>query len=338
MIVFPAAAFAISLGCAVVVGLDAARKPRPDRICWTIAFALFAVAAGTEVAGAVLGWTPAMVHVYYLAGAVLVVGYLALGELYLLAADRIGRFAPGAALLVTALAASAVFAAPVDPSRLAADGWRAIDKGPGLVALAVSINAIGTLALAGGAFWSAWQFRRDPSLRNRMLGCLLIGAGALVVAAGGSLTRLGSPQYLYIARAAGVALIVLGYWRTRTPATAAAGAGGASSARLVPVAAGGRLQRTTREDTGLGMISRWLQDLDPAAVRAECLAWSATPGEEERLAREDARMTWRLRAALPESLLPAFDALPVATRRQLAEVCFEVFSAGQPDSISRRAG
>src|SRR5581483_11190616 len=116
-----------------MIGRDAARRPKPDKIAWLIAFALFAVAAACEVAGSLAGWTPLLARVYYLAGAVLVVGYLALGELYLLAPRATRRFGPGVMLLLTALAVTVVLDAPIDAARLSADGWRALQRGPALV-------------------------------------------------------------------------------------------------------------------------------------------------------------------------------------------------------------
>ena len=191
MVVFPIIATLISLACAVVVARDAWRRPKPDKVAWAIAFAVFAVAAGAEVAGSLAGWTPLLVRAYYLAGAVLVVGYLALGELYLLAPRRVEAIGPGAALLVTALAVTVVLDAPIDPARLERDGWEAIERGPALIALAASINALGTLILVGGALVSAWRFWRRGIHRQRMIGCLLIAGGTLLVATGGTLTRFG---------------------------------------------------------------------------------------------------------------------------------------------------
>src|SRR3954451_8516413 len=95
LVVFPIIAMVVSLCCMAVIGKDTLRRPRPDRVVWTIAFAIFAVAAAAEVIGDLFGWAENIVRVYYLTGAVVVVGYLALGELYLLAGKRIARFAPG---------------------------------------------------------------------------------------------------------------------------------------------------------------------------------------------------------------------------------------------------
>jgi hypothetical protein len=49
---------------------------------------------------------------------------------------------------------------------------------------------------------------------QRMIGLLLLAGGTLVVAAGGSLARLGHEQYLYLAMSLGVALMYWGYRRT----------------------------------------------------------------------------------------------------------------------------
>src|SRR5688500_16863372 len=211
MVVLPAIAALISFTCALAIGRDALRRPKPDRIAWVVAFSLFAVAAGSEVLGSTAGWSVTLARVYYLTGAVLVVGFLALGQLYLLAADRIGRVAPGIALLITALAASTVWGAPIDRTRLEADGWDAIERTAGLKILAIGINSIGTAVLIGGLVYSALRYRRIEAMRDRTIGCLLIALGTVTVAMGGTMTRLGSDQYLYIAMSAGVAVIFAGY-------------------------------------------------------------------------------------------------------------------------------
>jgi hypothetical protein len=216
VILLPAISALIAFGCVAVIARDALRRTTPDRIAWIIAFATFGIAAAAEVIGDTAGWSAPLARLYYLTGAVLVVGYLALGQLYLLFPDRIRKVAPGVALLVTAVSASTVWSAPIDRSRLADDGWDAITRTTGLTLLAVSINSIGTLILLGGLVYSAIRFKRSGLHRNRMIGCLLIALGTLAVAMGGTLTRFGSDQYLYIAMSIGIALIFGGYgWMKR---------------------------------------------------------------------------------------------------------------------------
>lgn len=211
MVVLPAISALIAFGCVALIARDALRRPSPDRITWIVAFAMFGIAAAAETIGDTAGWNATLARSYYLTGAVLVVGFLALGQLYLLFPDRIRKVAPGVALLITAISATTVWSAPIDQSRLSADGWDAIERTTGLSILAISINTIGTLILLGGLGYSAIRFKRSGTYRNRMIGCLLIALGTLAVAMGGTLTRFGSEQYLYIAMSVGIALIFGGY-------------------------------------------------------------------------------------------------------------------------------
>jgi hypothetical protein len=322
MIALPAAAALLALACAGFVGWDTWRRPRPERVVWTAAFLLFALAAGAEVLGAAAGWTPLLARVYYLAGAVLVVGFLALGELYVLVPRRMPALVPALTLLVVALAATAVWSAPLDASLLTSEGWRALERGPLLVALAVAINAGGTTVLVGGALLSAWRLRGDPYARRRAGGCLLIALGAIVVASGGTLTRFGRHEYLYLAMSAGIAVIFAGVLLTR-PASAGRLAAGAGRPRLVPLPAraGG-----SRSDEGIRFIVEALLPLDAAALAETCRRWSATPVAGDALDRLQARQVWALRTRLPDEARPRFDALPLPVQAQVAELAAEVWT------------
>jgi hypothetical protein len=352
MVVFPLIAFAVSLACAIVVGRDAWKRPRPDRVVWTIAFGIFAVAAGAEVLGSLWEWNAPLARLYYLTGAVLVVGYLALGELYLLARERIARVAPGLTLLVTALAATLVLNAPIDGALLAEDGWDAIDRGPALVGMTVAINSIGTLILVGGALYSAWRFHTLGTFRHRMIGCVLIALGTLAVASGGTLTRFGRHEYLYIAMSIGVSIIFLGVLQTRRPdqATTAATAGytGAAAAptvpgetatpangkpRLLSLAGNKQARAESPGDQVLAFLETRLLSLSAGDLSAECAIWSVPRQEIEQFTREQARLAWSARTRLSPAAQGAFDSLPPPVRLQVAELYAEVLSA--PDPLAR---
>lgn len=216
MVIFPIVATVLAFGCAAAVVRDYLARPRPAGLVWSIAFAIFGVAALCEVIGALSGWTPLLARVYYVLGATLVVGYLAVGELYLLMRRSWADKAAGVMILLTALAVSLISKTPIGPD-VADEGWRALEPGAGLTALTIGINSTGTAILAGGLLYSVVTFQRKGIMRNRMIGCLLIAAGTLAVASGGTLTRLGSDQYLYIAMSIGIALIFAGYLWTRKP-------------------------------------------------------------------------------------------------------------------------
>ena len=337
IVAFPAAAALIALACASVVGLDALRRPRPERIVWFVAFLVFAVAAAAEVAGATLGWNPALARMYYLSGAVLVVGLLALGEAYLLWPARMPAVAPGIALLVVAIAATAVWSAPVDSARLPEIGWHAIERGPVLVALAVSINAGGTLVLVCGALYSAFRSRSTAGWSRRAAGCLLIAAGAILVASGGTLTRLGRPEYLYLAMSAGISVIFAGVLLTR-PTRGQAGSrsllGTAMGPnRLATLPSAGLRRPDPRVDEGLRFITEQMLPLDDSDVADACRRWSATPIEDDALTREQARQTWELRVQLAEPAKDRFDRLPLVVQAQLAELYRNVWS----DDLQQRS-
>jgi hypothetical protein len=319
------------------VSRDALRRRTPDRIAWIVAFGMFGAAAGAEVIGDTAGWNETLVRIYYLTGAVLVVGFLALGQLYLLAADRIRRVAPGIALLITAVSASTVWGAPIDHTRMSDDGWDAITRTTGLTILAVSINSIGTLILLGGLVYAAIRFRRVGTQRNRMIGSLLIAVGTLAVAMGGTLTRFGSEQYLYIAMSLGVALIFTGYvWTKRLDSR-----GGEEASRRAVGREGAKAGRR-EEPTGHGkpktdnvpqsvspaisFIEARLRSLSDAELSDECRVWSVPVHDIDAFSRAEARRVWSFRNRLSLDGRAAFDSRPAGLRLQLAELYFEVMA------------
>ena len=78
-------------------------------------------------------------------------------------------------------------------------------------------NLYGTVALVGGAAWSAWIFWRKRILLHRTLGNLLIAFGAMLPAFGGAFSRFGISNALYLGELLGVALLFLGFMRATTP-------------------------------------------------------------------------------------------------------------------------
>jgi hypothetical protein len=335
VIALPAAAAVIAAICAAIVGWDALRRPRPERAIWAGAFLLFMVAAACEVIGSATGWSPILARAYYLTGAVLVVGVLALGELYLLRPGRMPAITPGISLLIVAISATAVWSAPIDSARLATAGWQALERGPFLVALAVTLNAGGTMVLTGGALYSAWKLRADGGSRRRAAGCVLIAVGTVVVASGGTLTRFGRPEYLYLPMTLGIAIIFFGVALTRQLQSSPAAARRAPLISLPsrphsarPVSAAG--------DEGVRYVVERLLPLDDAEIAEACRRWSATPMDGDAMNRTQARQVWALRVALPEAPRSRFDSLPTGVQAQLAEIYAEVWSAETSGTRSAR--
>jgi hypothetical protein len=344
VIALPAATAVIAALCAALVGWDALRRPSPERVTWAVAFLLFTAAAVCEVIGSATGWTPALARIYYLAGAVLVVGVLALGELYLLLPGRMPSITPGVSLLIVAVAATAVWSAPIDSARLPAVGWQALERGPFLVALAATINAGGTIVLAGGALYSAWKLRAAGGSGQRTAGCVLIAVGTVAVALGGTLSRFGRPEYLYLTMALGIAIIFAGVVLTRHPLAARSVSrhtpeswrerhAASRPARLIPLSSRSRSEQFDNAVTneGIRFVVERLLSLDDGEIAQACRRWSATPIDGDAMNRLQARQVWALRLAMPEAARTRFDALPIDVQAQLAEIYTEVWSAGTAD-------
>jgi len=95
-----------------------------------------------------------------------------------------------------------------------------LERGTLTIILTILLNIYGTLALVGGAIYSAIIFWRKRVLFNRMIGNILIAAGALAPAMAGSFVRMGLPDLLYFSELVGVVLMYLGFIQATTvPAT-----------------------------------------------------------------------------------------------------------------------
>jgi hypothetical protein len=340
VVIFPILSTGISLMCAAVIGRDAIRRPRPDKVIWAIAFLMFALAAGADAAGRELGWSMWLAKLYYATGPALVVMYLAIGELYLLFPARMKRFGIGATMIATAFWLSLVIGAPVDESRLTADGWEAIDRDGFMTVVTIIINSVSTLIIVGGTGYSVWNFARKGIMRNRMIGCALILLGTLSVAAGGSLTRLGHYEYLYIAMSIGIALIFLGVLSTRRPDRVAPHSGRASEdSRPQTPAALDVEPYPDHAEPALAFVEHLLRQETDEVTRI-CTEWSVPAHQDDAFSRGDARSAWAFRLTLPEESRRRFDALPVPVRRQLTTLYTEVLAwpSGRPVPAQEPSG
>ena len=338
MIVFPIISAVFSALCAIILLRDQLRKPRPDKLVWSVAFTMFALAAGADAAGRSLGWSESLARLYYSTGPALVVMFLAIGELYLLFPRKLGRFAPGITVLLTAVWVTTVLNAPIDQARLDADGWEAIERGPWMVAISVAINSIGTTIIVGGLGWSIWKFWKSGQFRNRMIGCVLIAVGTIAVGMGGTLTRLGHYEYLYIAMSIGAGLIFAGVLWTRRPDVVTLPGTAAAQVRTgsQPVPQNGASPvpdpAIMTETSALDFLGKHLLPLDDAALDRFCTEWSVPRDSRPVFDRGEARRAWKFRATLPARAREQFDQLPLPARRQIVVLHDEVMTAEDGDA------
>jgi vacuolar-type H+-ATPase subunit I/STV1 len=205
-----------------------AQRRGPHLLLWGIGMIFYAIGGFCEGYYGAFGWSPIVFRLWYLFGALLVAAWLGQGTVYLLA-----RRAWAHALMVllglgSLYGAFRVFGAQLDPALLTTSLHTGSElSGSAIVSAGVRtltpiFNFYGTLALVGGALYSAFVFWRKRVLLHRVIGNVLIAAGALLPAFGGTFSRLGIPGALYISELLGAILLFVGFLRAVTPMKAAA--------------------------------------------------------------------------------------------------------------------
>ncbi len=184
------------------------------------AIGVFAYGLGTLVESAVtlFGWSPVLFKTWYIAGALLGGAPLAQGTVYLLLSRRVADRLTVLLLTVVGVAAVCVALSPinhalVEPYRLTGRGV----MGWGWVrAFSPFVNLYAFVFLVGGAALSAWRYAGDPATRHRAVGNTLIAVGAILPGIGGTATRMGYTEVLYVTELLGILLIWAGYrWNVR---------------------------------------------------------------------------------------------------------------------------
>ena len=197
----------VSAAFAITVALRA--RGRTALVMWAAGLAMFALAA---LAGALArsGTEPeTMYRVFYLFGGILNVAWLGLGTIYIVA-PRAGRVSLAIVVLLSLVAAYATFTTPVN-LQVALDSGRGYPDGSLPRILAAIGSGVGSLVLIGGALWSAWVFLRQRHDGRRALSNVIIAAGVLIVAAGGTVTFTGANGILETTNLVGLAVMFAGF-------------------------------------------------------------------------------------------------------------------------------
>jgi hypothetical protein len=199
----------------------------PHLLLWTIGLLWYGIGTLSEVLLG-LAFSGVVLKLWYLSGAMLTAAWLGQGTLHLLV--RKGRATwvlTGLLAAISVLAGVLVLAAPLMPaaatyqvSQPISSQYQNILSRSGLtILLTIVLNIYGTLALVGGAIYSAYIFWRKRVLFNRMIGNILIAAGALAPAMGGSFIKMGLPDWLYLTELIGVILMYIGFLQSTTATT-----------------------------------------------------------------------------------------------------------------------
>ncbi len=186
-------------------------------LLWAVGVLLYGLGTLSEVILS-LTFNVFVLKIWYLTGAMLTAAWLGMGTVHLLI--RKGRAAQILTWILAAVSALALFlvlSAPAlsgnyDVTHPASEQYKDILTRAGItILLTILLNVYGTLTLVGGAIYSAFLFWRKKILANRMFGNILIAAGALSPAMGGSLLKAGLADLLYISEFVGAILMYTGF-------------------------------------------------------------------------------------------------------------------------------
>lgn len=246
--ILPFLSTAIMLGFTMWVLQRWLVRRAPHFLFWGIGLAFFGIGSFAE-AYLALTWNRWVFFSWYLFGAALNAAWIGHGTLLLLARRRwvhvftalliVGSLFAGylmlqvmpkldEAVFTTDRAISEQYGTKVlKPGETAPPGaetvattyrGQAVTAVRGLLPLGASVrlttpffNIYGLFTLVGGALYSAYLFWRKRVLPNRVLGNILIAAGALLIGTASTLTRLGYGQFLYLGELLSAVLMFGGF-------------------------------------------------------------------------------------------------------------------------------
>ena len=208
----PFATTIVALAFATIVLRRYAEKRGTHLLWWGVGLVIYGIGTFTESMTTLFGWNEWIFRAWYISGALCGGAPLAQGTVYLMMRRRTANLL--ALLLVTAIGVGALFVivSPINYSLVEAHrlsgrvlAWN------GVRMVSPFINTYAAIFLIGGAIVSAMRYRTQPEKRNKYVGNILIAIGALLPGIGGTFTRFGHVEVLYVTEFIGLLLIFAGY-------------------------------------------------------------------------------------------------------------------------------
>ena len=206
------------------------KKSGPHLLWWGFGIAIYALGTLFESLVTLFGWNPVLFRLWYISGALLGGVPLAQGTLYLLLKRKTANLLSSILVPFLIFAAASVLLAPLKEYPFGAKilSGRVLGSADGswtwVRFLSPFVNTYPVIFLIGGAFLSAYRYRKNSQTRHRFYGNLLIAVGAILPGVGGGFSRMGHTEVLYVTEFAGILLIYWGYRLcVRAPAAESSG-------------------------------------------------------------------------------------------------------------------
>lgn len=218
MNLLPVLSTLVTFGFAVMVFRRYLVRRGPHLLMWTIGLVLYGLGTLSEVLLS-LGFSALTLKLWYLCGALLTAAWLGQGTVHLMVRKKrlAWQLTAGLALisliaLILVALAPTTAAASFQASVPVSTQYKAILVRSGAITiLTILMNIYGTITMVGGAIYSAFLFWRKQVLLPRVVGNILIAAGALFPAMAGSFVKAGLVDALYISELLGVVLMFVGF-------------------------------------------------------------------------------------------------------------------------------
>ena len=215
----PFLATLIAFAFTIAVYLRYRRSKRFYLLLWSFGLFLYGLGTLSEV---IMSFTfsGVILKIWYLAGAMYTAAWLGQGTIHLLMRRRnVAPILTGILTVLSLVALGLIIFTPItaaaasyDVAQPISSQYQEILERSGVTRfLTVILNTYGTVALVGGAIYSAYIFWRKRVLINRMYGNILIAAGAMFPALGGSFLKAGFVDLLYASEFFGVIIMYAGF-------------------------------------------------------------------------------------------------------------------------------
>jgi len=179
---------------------------------WMLGVFFYGAGTVTESINTLSGFSILNFKAWYILGALLGGAPLAQGTVYLLMKRKSANILAIILVSVIIITATFVITSPVN-NELIADQrltgklltWKFIRF------ITPVINLYAFVFLVGGAVYSAIKYSGNRIYRNRLIGNILIAVGGLLPGIGGSFTKFGYVEVLYVTELLGIICIYTGY-------------------------------------------------------------------------------------------------------------------------------
>jgi hypothetical protein len=179
---------------------------------WTIGVATFGLGTLAESYHAIMGFNEINLRYWYIVGALLGGFPLAQGSVYLLLNRNFAHISTGIFLTIILIASWFVINSPIIlPENFDGRLTGSVFEWSWLRRFSPVINIYSFIFLVGGASYSAIKYYKQGQKEAPFIGNIYIAIGGLLPGIGGSFTRFGYVEVLYITEFIGLIMIYFGY-------------------------------------------------------------------------------------------------------------------------------